>query len=144
MAIEKKELPLCYQRFDEDEMRERSAAFLQQVRSRRSVRSFSEKPVPIDVIERCIESAAQAPSGANKQPWTFVLVTDVGVKRRIREAAEKEEKAFYSGRASARWLQDLEVLGTGPEKPFLEQAPALIALFAQRQHDRAVPGIARQ
>lgn len=125
-------LPLAFERLDEDVMRARSEAFLQRVRARRSVRDFSSDPIPLDVVERCIAAAAQAPSGANKQPWTFVLVTDPHVKRQIREAAEKEESAFYGGRASERWLKDLEPLHTGPEKPFLEDAPALIAIFAQR------------
>jgi nitroreductase len=105
---------------------------LDDARRRRSVRDFSDEPVPLDVVRRCIETAAQAPSGANKQPWTFVLVTDPELKRRIREGAEAEERAFYAGRASERWLADLEPLGTDAKKPFLETAPALIAVFAQR------------
>lgn len=113
-------------------MQARAQTFLERVRTRRSVRAFSTDPIPLDVVERCIEAAAQAPSGANKQPWTFVLVTDPEVKRSIRVAAEKEEAAFYGGRASERWLDDLKPLNTGPEKPFLEEAPALIAVFAQR------------
>jgi len=137
MTTEIKTAPLHYTRLDEDEMRERSKAFLERIRSRRSVRSFTDESIPSEVIERCIEAAAQAPSGANKQPWTFVLVTDVEAKRQIREAAEKEERAFYSGRASSRWLKDLKPLGTGPEKAFLEHAPALIAVFAQRHGDEA-------
>jgi iodotyrosine deiodinase len=106
--------------------------FFRMIASRRSVRHFSDEPVPIEAIERCIHSAAQAPSGANKQPWTFVLVTDPSRKRAIREAAEKEERAFYSGRAPQRWLDDLEPLGTDEHKPFLEVAPALIVIFAHR------------
>jgi nitroreductase len=125
-------IPLAFERLPEAEMRRRSEAFLERIRTRRSVRFFSDEPIPIDVVERCIEAAAQAPSGANKQPWTFVLVTDPEVKRSIRIAAEKEEASFYGGRASERWLDDLKPLNTGPDKPFLEQAPALIAVFAQR------------
>jgi nitroreductase len=81
---------------------------------------------------KCIETAAQAPSGANKQPWTFVLVTDPATKKKIRLAAEEEERAHYGGRAPDSWLQDLEPLGTDEHKPFLETAPALIVVFAQR------------
>jgi iodotyrosine deiodinase len=106
--------------------------FFQGIRTRRSVREFSPEPVPIEAIERCIEAAALAPSGANKQPWTFVLIRDPVTKSRIREAAEHEERAFYAGRASEKWLKDLEPFGTGPEKPFLEIAPVVIAVFAQR------------
>lgn len=113
-------------------MRARASSFLEELRARRSVRAFSPAPVPIDVIERCIEAAAQAPSGANKQPWTFVLVTDRATKSKIREAAEREERAFYAGGATQRWIDDLQPLGTNADKPFLETAPALIAVFAQR------------
>jgi iodotyrosine deiodinase len=124
--------PIDFERLDEGQMRERANQFYERMRTRRSVRDFAPDPVPIDVLERCIEAAAQAPSGANKQPWTFVLVTDPAVKRQIRDAAEAEERAFYAGRATQRWLSDLEPLGTGPEKPFLETAPAVVAVFAQR------------
>ena len=118
-------------------MAERADEFCEDLRRRRSVRDFSTEPIPIDVVRRCIETAAQAPSGANKQPWTFALVTSAQVKRKIREAAEREERSFYEGRASARWLADLEPLGTNESKPFLEEAPALIVLFAQRFGDTA-------
>lgn len=100
---------------------------------RRSVRHFSSDPIPLDVVERCIAAAASAPSGANKQPWTFVLVTRPDLKAQIRQAAELEERAFYGGRAGERWLRDLAPFGTDARKPFLEDAPALIAVFAQRQ-----------
>ena len=125
-------VPLDFERLPEAEMRARSADLLEALRRRRSVRAFSPDPIPLEVVRACIEAAAQAPSGANKQPWTFVLVTDPEVKRRIREAAEAEEQAFYAGRAGERWLADLAHLGTGPEKPYLETAPALIVAFAQR------------
>ena len=125
-------VPLEHTRLDEATMRARSEAFAERLAKRRSVRDFSPDPVPLDVLERCIDVAAQAPSGANKQPWSFVLVTDAEVKRQIRAAAEKEEQAFYAGRASKKWLEDLAPLGTGPDKPFLETAPALIVVFAQR------------
>ena len=88
--------------------------------------------MPRDVLLACIETAAQAPSGANKQPWTFVLVESAETKRAIREAAEAEERAFYGGRAPTKWLEDLAALGTNEHKPFLEEAPALIAIFAQK------------
>ncbi len=125
-------VPLAFERFDETEMSARAEAFLERMRARRSVRHFAPEPIPLHVVERCIEAAAQAPSGANKQPWTFALVTDPALKRKIREAAEREEAAFYGGRASERWLKDLEPLDTGPDKPFLEDAPALVVVFAQR------------
>jgi nitroreductase len=118
-------------------MRARASAWADEAAQRRSVRAFSSEPVPLDVIRDCVRAAASAPSGANKQPWTFVLVTDADVKRRIREAAEREERSFYGGRAPQRWLDDLEAIGTGPDKPFLETAPALIVVFAQKYGDRA-------
>ncbi len=113
-------------------MRKRAAGFHTDLVRRRSVRHFSTEPVPLDVLERCIETAGQAPSGANKQPWRFVLVTDPAVKTKIREAAEKEEREFYGGRAPDKWIDDLRALDTGPDKPFLEEAPALIVVLAQR------------
>jgi iodotyrosine deiodinase len=113
-------------------MRSDAAAFRDALATRRSVRDFSSDPIPDGVLEACIQAAAQAPSGANKQPWTFVVVSDPETKRRIRAAAEAEEQAFYAGRASERWLKDLEPFGTGPDKPFLEVAPALIVVLAQK------------
>lgn len=125
-------VPLEFVRRDPEASRERADAFYDDLRRRRSVREFSADPIPLDVVRRCIETAAQAPSGANKQPWTFVLVTDPEMKSKIREAAEAEERAFYGGRAGDRWLKDLEPLGTDDHKPFLEIAPALIVVFAQQ------------
>lgn len=125
-------VPLDFERLDEPTMRARADTFLATVRRRRSVRRFSETAVPLDVIDRCIEAAGQAPSGANKQPWTFVVVTSPDTKRRIREAAEAEERGFYGGRAPQAWLDDLAHLGTDAHKPFLEHAPALVVVFAQR------------
>ncbi|HEX5132632.1 MAG TPA: nitroreductase family protein [Candidatus Krumholzibacteria bacterium] len=113
-------------------MEQRSREFLVTMRTRRSVRHFSPEPVPRRALLDCIEAAGQAPSGANKQPWTFVVVADPGLKKQIREAAEVEERLHYGGRASERWLADLEPLGTDANKPFIETAPALIAVFAQR------------
>lgn len=125
-------IPLDFERLPEPAMQERADAFLARIRTRRSVREFSDEPIPLDVVRACIASAAQAPSGANKQPWTFVLVTDPAIKQRIRAAAEEEERAFYGGRANERWLEDLEPLGTDHDKPFLTTAPALIVAFAQK------------
>jgi nitroreductase len=128
---------LEFTRRTEDEQRQRARAFLDEIRLRRTVRHFSSRPVPRDVLEDCIAAAATAPSGANKQPWTFVLVTDQALKSRIRQAAEKEEDAFYSGRAGQRWLKDLEPFGTNSHKPFIDVAPALIVLFAQKHGSEA-------
>lgn len=125
-------VPLEYERPTPQVMRDRAAAFRAELAKRRSVREFSSDPIPDGVLEDCIGAAALAPSGANKQPWTFVVVTDPATKRHIREAAEQEEKAFYGGRAPERWLHDLEPFGTGPDKPFLETAPALVVVFAQK------------
>lgn len=113
-------------------MVERAAEFADDVSRRRSVRAFSSRPLPPGVIRHCLRAAASAPSGANRQPWHFAVVTDAEIKRRIREAAEKEERAFYAERAPESWLDDLAPLGTDAEKPFLEQAPCLIVIFAER------------
>jgi nitroreductase len=132
MASDAPVKPLAFTRLPEAEMGERAGAFLEELRARRSVRAFSDEAIPLDVVRQCIATAAQAPSGANKQPWTFVLVTDPVSKREIREGAEAEEREFYGGRAGARWLTDLAPFGTSWDKPFLESAPALIAVFAQK------------
>lgn len=124
-------IPLPFARLEPAEMRARAEALFESLRARRTVRDFSADPIPLDVVRRCIHTAAQAPSGAHKQPWTFVLVTDPAVRRAIREAAEAEEQAFYGGRASAQWLKDLEPFATDASKPFLETAPALIVIFQQ-------------
>lgn len=112
-------------------MRRRAASFLAEVRKRRSVRDFSSEPVPREVVEDCVRAAGTAPNGANRQPWHFVMVGDQAVKRRIREAAEKEEREFYGERAPDDWLEALAPLGTDARKPFLEEAPWLIAVFAE-------------
>jgi iodotyrosine deiodinase len=109
----------------------RAAAFREQMRTRRTVRHFSDRPVSRDVIEHCLLTAGGAPSGANLQPWHFVVIGDSAVKRRIREAAEEEEREFYAHRAPQEWLDALAPLGTDANKPFLETAPWLIAIFAQ-------------
>lgn len=128
---------LAFTRLDPDEMQRRADAFLKRVRTRRTVRHFSDEPVPIEVVRTCIEAAAQAPSGAHKQPWTFCLVTDPAKKKAIRQAAEVEERAFYNHRAPKPWLAALQPFATNANKPFLEQAPALIAVFA---HPKAPDG----
>ena len=106
-----------------------SKSFLANIISRRSVRDFSDKAIPIELITNAVKAAASAPSGANKQPWHFVVVNDPLIKKEIRIAAEKEEKAFYSYRASGEWLKDLEPFETNWSKPFLEVAPSLIVVF---------------
>lgn len=123
---------LAFTRQPEEQMAGRATAFLEMARSRRSVRHFSTDAIPLDVVRTCIDVAAQAPSGANKQPWSFVLVTDPDLKKQIRDGAEEEERAFYSGRANQQWLDDLRPLATDAIKPFLQDAPALIVVFAQR------------
>jgi iodotyrosine deiodinase len=125
-------VPLEFDRQSHEQMIERSRSFLEMIRSRRSVRHFTDEPIAREALMNCVEAAGQAPSGANKQPWTFVVVTDPETKTKIREGAEEEEREHYGGRASERWLLDLEPLGTDDKKPFLEIAPALIAIFAQR------------
>jgi len=113
------------------DMRRRAAAFYEEMRRRRSVRQFSDRPVAREVIEKCLRTAATAPSGANMQPWHFVAVSDPAVKRRIREAAEAEERKFYSSAATEEWRKAIAPLGTNASKPFLETAPWLIVVFAQ-------------
>lgn len=110
----------------------RAEAFFETMDARRSVRDFSDRPVPRAVVERAIATASTAPSGAHMQPWTFVAVSDADTKRRIREAAEAEERESYGGRMSDEWLEALAPLGTDWRKPFLETAPWLVVLFAQR------------
>jgi len=112
-------------------MKRRARAFLEKMRRRRTVREFDSRPVPREVIEECLLAAGTAPNGANRQPWRFVVVSDPEKKRLIRNAAEEEERAFYSGRAPADWLDALAHLGTDEHKPFLEDAPYLIVVFAE-------------
>jgi nitroreductase len=116
-------------RFSREERRKRASDFYKFMDQRRSVRSFSDAPVDADVLDAIIMTASTAPSGAHKQPWTFCLVTDVEVKSKIREAAEKEEYENYHGRMSEEWLRDLAPFGTDWHKEFLEIAPALIVVF---------------
>ena len=121
-----------YRELDPEEMQQRAAAFYAELRRRHSVRAFSSRPVPRAVIEDCLRAAGTAPSGANMQPWHFVAITDPKIKRQIREQAELTERAFYERRASEEWLNALTPLGTDAHKPFLEDAPYLIVIFAQR------------
>jgi nitroreductase len=123
-------------------MLSRIHAFADELRRRRTVRHFSPRPVPREVIETAILAAGSAPNGANLQPWHFVAIQDGATRQRIREAAEVEEREFYAGRATPEWLADLAPLGTDAEKPFLEDAPWLIAVFAERW--RALPHGARR
>ena len=126
-------IPLAdYREYPVDEMRERVNTLYKKLSRRRTVRDFSDRPVPIDIIETAIKTAGTAPSGANLQPWHFVVVTGAKTKRKIREAAEAEEREFYEHRASPEWLAALEPLGTDSDKPFLETAPYLIAVFLQK------------
>ena len=113
-------------------MRARAEAFYKKMEARRSVRDFSDRPVPRELIERAIQTASTAPSGAHIQPWTFVAVSDPELKLRIREAAEEEERTSYGGRMSEEWLEALEPIGTDANKPFLETVPWIVVLFAQR------------
>ena len=120
-----------YREYPADEMRRRAVEFYREVNRRRTVREFSDRPVDRAVIDDCLRAAGTAPSGANLQPWHFVVVTDPDIKRQIRGAAEVEEREFYEHRAPKEWLEALEPLGTNSNKPFLETAPVLIAIFVQ-------------
>ena len=115
------------------EMQTRAVAFHKDLLRRRSVREFTDRPVPREIIEACIGAAGTAPSGANHQPWFFACISSPEMKRQIREAAEEEERAFYDGRAGEVWLDALEPLGTDADKPHLEDAAWLIVIFAQRR-----------
>jgi iodotyrosine deiodinase len=117
------------ERFSPKEMLERSQDFLEKMETRRSVRHFSSDEVPMDAVVNCIAAAGTAPSGAHKQPWTFCLVTDPEIRKRIRVAAEEEEYRNYNGRMSPDWMKDLEPFGTNEIKPFIENAPGLIVVF---------------
>jgi len=126
-------IPLpTYEEIHPEEMRKRLDAFYENMDRRRTVREFSDRPVPDGIIETALRAAGTAPSGANLQPWHFVVVTGAQTKRKIRVAAEEEEKEFYEHRASEEWLKALEPLGTDTNKPFLETAPCLIAVFLQK------------
>ena len=125
-------IPLSFTEYPESEMQARAQAFFHLMQNRRSVRSFSDRPVPQSLITTCIQTAGTAPSGANKQPWHFVAISNATLKKQIKEAAEQEEREFYAHRAPKRWLDDIAPFGTDANKPFLETAPWLIAIFAKR------------
>ncbi len=122
----------AYEEYPAEEMRRRARAFFENLSRRRTVREFDSRPPPPEVIDDCIRAAGSAPSGANMQPWHFVVVTDPEVKGQLRAAAEEEEREFYTQRAPQEWLEALAPLGTDEHKPFLEEAPALIVVFVQR------------
>ena len=125
-------IPLNFAAQDEQAMVQAARAFYQQMASRRSVRDFSAKPIPQSILEQAILAAGSAPSGANMQPWHFTVVQDPAIKKKIRQAAEIEERELYENRASDEWLDALVPLGTDANKPFLETAPALIAIFLKK------------
>ena len=123
-----------FQEYPAEEMIARSRSFYEDIKRRHSIRSFSDRGVPREIIENCIRSAGTAPSGANHQPWHFAAIRSAELKKEVREKAEQEERAFYEDRkAGETWLNALEPLGTDAHKPFLETAPWLIAIFAQRR-----------
>lgn len=124
-------IPLEFERLSPDEQLRRSAEFLARMQKRRSVRQFSTDPVAWELIENAIRAAGTAPSGANQQPWTFVVVSDPAVKLKLREAAEAEEKASYGGRMPPEWLQAIEPIGTDWVKPHITDAPYVIVVFEQ-------------
>ncbi len=121
-----------YHEYPVEEMAQRARDFHADLRRRRTVRDFSRRPVPREIIDACLEAATTAPSGANLQPWHFVVVGSAAAKKRIRVAAEEEERHFYHHRAPRAWLDALAPLGTDERKPFLENAPWLIAIFVQK------------
>lgn len=120
-----------YQSFSESEMLQRAKSFYDNIRRRRSVRDFTDQTFPREIIEQCLLAAGTAPNGANFQPWHFAVVSGADVKRKIRLAAEEEEREFYEKRAPEEWLEALAPLGTDDQKPFLETAPYLIVIFAK-------------
>ena len=124
-------IPLDFQEYPVKEMQRRALEYYEKIKQRRTVRDFSVRNVPVDIIENCLRTADTAPNGANQHPWHFVVISDPEKKRQIKVAAEKEEHEFYSSRASNEWLEALAPLGTDENKPFLETAPYLIAIFAK-------------
>src|ERR1700741_2852194 len=121
----------AYQRYPIEETKRRAAEFYSDIRRRRTVREYSDRPMPREVIEDCLRAAGTAPSGANMQPWHFVVVGDATIKQKIRIEAEKEEYEFSHHKAPQEWLDALAPLGTNEHKPFLETAPYLIVIFAE-------------
>ncbi|SFD39915.1 nitroreductase family protein [Pseudoalteromonas denitrificans] len=114
-------------------MQQKATENYENIKRRHSIRSFSNKPVPKEIIETCIKAAATAPSGANHQPWHFVAIHSADIKKQIRIEAENLERSFYEGRAGEEWLDALKPLGTDASKPYLESAPWLIAIFSQKK-----------
>lgn len=125
-------VPLEFEQLSSEEMQERSQKFCQSISKRRTVRDFSNQPIPPNVIENCLQAAGSAPSGANRQPWHFAVVQDPEIKQQIRLGAEQEEQEFYESRAPQDWLDALAPLGTDAHKPFLETAPCLIVIFGEK------------
>ncbi len=121
----------AYKEYPVEEMKKRAENFYEDLKRRRTVREFSPRPVPREIIEKCILAAGTAPNGANKQPWHFAVVESADIKKKLREAAEDEEHEFYHRRAPQDWLDDLLPFGTNEHKPFLEKAPYLIGIFAE-------------
>jgi len=121
-----------YVKFQANIIEERSQQFLAEMKKRRSIRHFSNRSFPMKIIENCVMTASTAPSGANRQPWQFVIVSKATLKKKIRQEAEKREREFYQSIATKDWVKDLEPLGTNASKPFLENAPYLIVVFAER------------
>ncbi|KAA5805131.1 nitroreductase family protein [Alkalicaulis satelles] len=126
-------VPLAFEVLPEAEMQARAQAFHEAMRTRRTIRDFSDRPVPRAIIETAILTAGTAPNGANHQPWHFTVLGRGPLRTRLREAAEAEERAFYAGKAGAEWLEALAPLGTDASKPFLETAPWIIAVFGQKR-----------
>lgn len=125
-------IPLNFSRLSQDEMRKNALNFFERLKTRRTVREYSDEEVPRDVIENCLRAAGSAPSGANRQPWHFAVVSDPEKQREIRIGAEEEEREFYESRAPQDWLDALAPLGTDEHKPFLEHAPYLIVIFGEK------------
>ncbi|MGD9420559.1 MAG: nitroreductase family protein [Verrucomicrobiota bacterium JB025] len=130
------QIPFSLPEYGPEEARARAEEFHRHLATRRTVRSFRSDPIPDGVIEAALLAAGTAPNGANLQPWHFAVIRNPAIKRRIREAAEQEERAFYQDRATDSWLEDLAPLGTDASKPFLETAPALIAIFLKNRTTR--------
>lgn len=122
-----------YIEYSPEEMLARSEAFLANIKRRHSIRQFSDRPVSREIIENCIKAAGTAPSGANHQPWHFVAIHSAEIKQQVREQAELHEQGFYQGRAGDEWLDALKPLGTNADKPYLQHAPWLIAIFSQKK-----------
>lgn len=132
-----------YKEIPVERMRANAEAFYEEIRTRHTVRDFAARPVPRDIIETCLLAAGTAPNGANHQPWHFSVIGNPDVKRKIRAAAEEEERAFYAGRAGEEWLAALAPLGTDDSKPFLEDAAWLICIFGERK-SRSADGVLRK